>query len=155
MTIVLSTYTEREFVVLDFIAPPSPLEMGLKPGSRFALSTGAQGKIALAFGKTEMREEFLDAPLPASTPKSITDNDHLRRQITQVRRRFWADAPDELFLGVNAVAVPLFGQGGRLVGALAAVSTTSALASPPPQSVIEALNANARKLSRLLGAGAS
>lgn len=39
----------QPIIVLDFVAPPSPLEMGLRPGSRFALHCGAQGKIALAY----------------------------------------------------------------------------------------------------------
>lgn len=151
MTIVLSTYTEREFVVLNFVAPPSPLELGLRPGSRFALNAGAQGKIALAFAAGEVLDSFLDQPLTAYTPETITDAAALHAEVGEIRARKWADAPDQLFLGVNAVAVPIFSYRGHLVGALAAVGMTSALPSPPPDSVVEALGRSAGELSQLLG----
>lgn len=151
MTIVLSTYTETEFVVLDFVAPPSPLEMGLRPGSRFQLNAGAQGKIALAFGEAGLLERMIAAGLTQATPQTLVDPDALRTEIDAVAAQGWADAPSQLFAGVNAVAVPIFGYRRRLVGALAAVGTTTALPSPPPQRVIEALRAAAMGVSQSLG----
>lgn len=151
MTIVLSTYADSDFVVLDFVAPPSPLEMGLRPGSRFRLHTGAQGKIALAFGQEGLLEQMISAGLTRATPQSIDDPGTLRQEIAEVAERGWADAPDQLFNGVNAIAVPIFGYRGRLMGALAAVAFTSALPSPPPASVINSLRSAALGVSQSLG----
>lgn len=151
MTVVLSTFTDHEFIVLDFVAPPSPLEMGLRPGSRFALHCGAQGKIALAYADDALLENFIAAGMPSATPRSIASADKLRAEIAEVRKRGWAEAPDELFMGVNAIAVPVFGHDRRLAGAIAAVTTTAALASPPPAPILDALNNAARTLSAALG----
>jgi len=153
MTIVMSVSTGSEFVVIDFAAPPSPLEMGLRPGSRFPLNSGAQGKIALAFGESSVFDEFVARPLEKMTQSTVVDPAALAEEIESVRERGWADAPDQLFLGVNAVAVPVFGPAKSLVGAIAAVGMTSALASPPPPDVVGVLKSAADDISQRLGSG--
>jgi len=151
MTVVLSTFAEHEFIVLDFVAPPSPLEMGLRPGSRFPLNCGAQGKIALAFADDGVLEAYIASGLSKDARHAVVAPDLLREEIARIRARGWADAPDGLFMGVNAIAVPVFGHQGKLAGAIAVVTTTSALASPPPPPMLDALNAAARTLSAALG----
>uniref|UniRef100_M4C5Z8 HTH iclR-type domain-containing protein n=1 Tax=Hyaloperonospora arabidopsidis (strain Emoy2) TaxID=559515 RepID=M4C5Z8_HYAAE len=49
-TIVITTFTDSEVVVLDLVRSHGTLEILLNPGTKFHFHTVAQGKIALAFG---------------------------------------------------------------------------------------------------------
>ncbi len=153
LTVVLSTFTSEDFVVLDFVVPPAPLEMGLRAGSRFPLNSGAQGKVGLAFGPAEWRKGFLDRDLPAVTKATITDPATLSAELDDVRTQGWAAAPSQLFVGINAVAVPVFGHDEMLAGALAVVGLNSALPSKPGEKLVSALKGAANELSRSLGFG--
>jgi len=150
-TVVLSTYSGTDFVVLDFVPQRSPLEMGLRPGSRFKVNAAAQGKIALAFGDDDLLERVIGEGLGKLTDRTVDDPEALRDQVARIRERGWADAPDELFPGINAVAVPIFGQGHHLLGALAAVSTTVAMPPPPGAELVAAIQAAAGRISQALG----
>lgn len=153
LTVVLSTLTPTEFVVLDFIVPPAPLEMGLRAGSRFPLNAGAQGKIGLAFGPADWREQFLSNKLPAITVETETDRTRLAAEIETVRDQGWAAAPSQLFIGINAVAVPVFGHDQALAGALAVVGLNSVLPVNPAPELLRALKSAAKELSREIGFG--
>ena len=103
-TIVISSFTEKDVVVLDVMRGRSPLEILLHPGTQFKLHSVAQGKIALAFGPPERRDAVLCGPLEACTPHTITDPMRLSHELALVRGRGWAVAPEEEFLGGNALA---------------------------------------------------
>lgn len=150
-TIVISTFTEDEVVVLDFVPGRSALEMVLRPGTRFTFNSVAQGKIALAFGPPALLERLTAAPLRPSTPHTVIDPDRLRLEVEMVRRRGWADAPEEVFAGVNAIAAPLFQADGTLYGGLAVVGSIHYLPKPPREETVQALLAAAGKVSAIMG----
>ncbi len=61
-TVVITTFTENEVVVLDLVRGRSPLEILLNPGTRFLFHSVAQGKIALAFGPPGRLDGILAGP---------------------------------------------------------------------------------------------
>ncbi|MDN4574226.1 IclR family transcriptional regulator [Pandoraea cepalis] len=150
-TIVISSFTETEVVVLDVMRGRSPLEILLHPGTQFKLHSVAQGKIALAFGSPERRDAVLAGPLEACTPHTITDPMRLSHELALVRERGWADAPEEVFLGVNALAAPIVQDDGSLFGTLAIVGSIHYLPAHPNSQTVAALTDAARRISRLLG----
>ncbi|WP_083654781.1 IclR family transcriptional regulator [Burkholderia sp. SRS-W-2-2016] len=150
-TIVISSFTDSDVVVLDIVRGRSPLEILLHPGTQFRLHTVAQGKIALAYGPAERREAALAAPLEACTPHTITDPMRLSHELALVRERGWADAPEEVFLGVNALAAPIRQGDGSLFGALAIVGSIHYLPAHANPQTVAALTDAARKVSQLLG----
>ncbi|KAF1049992.1 IclR family transcriptional regulator [Xylophilus sp.] len=154
-TIVISTFTDNHVVVLDLVRGRSPLEILLTPGTQYALHTVAQGKIVLAFGDPALLDHLLAAPLAACTPKTIVDPDRLRAEIGIVHKRGWAEAPEEVFMGVNALAAPLFQHGGTLFGTLAIVGSIHFLPTQADPASVEALKDAAAKISGLLGAQAA
>jgi DNA-binding IclR family transcriptional regulator len=79
------------------------------------------------------------------------DPDRLRREIELTKRRGWADAPEEMFSGVNAIAAPIFSADGSLVGTLATVGAIHFIASPAPADTVHALCSAARRISQALG----
>ncbi|HYG05774.1 MAG TPA: IclR family transcriptional regulator [Stenotrophomonas sp.] len=153
-TVVIATYSDREVVVIDFLRGTAPVEISLRPGTRFHHNTVAQGKVVLAFAPEQVREQFLAQPLQSSTPRTITDPDRLRAEIELVRRRGWADAPEELYIGVNALAAPLLQTNGELFGTVAIIGSIHYLPGTPEPAHVQALLDTARKISELMGYGA-
>jgi DNA-binding IclR family transcriptional regulator len=151
-TIVISTFSEDHVVVLDLVRGRSPLEIFLNPGTEYQLHTVAQGKIVLAFGGPAPLESLLATTMVRCTPQTIMDPDRLRAEIEIVRKRGWAEAPDELFIGVNAWAAPIFQSGGELFGALAVVGSIHFLPAEANATTVAALKVAAAKVSALLGA---
>ncbi|MDX3907888.1 MAG: IclR family transcriptional regulator [Pigmentiphaga sp.] len=155
-TVVITTFDPNKVVVLDLVRGRSALEILLNPGTQFpGFHTVAQGKIVLAFGPSPLREAVLSQPLAASTPHTITDPDRLRAEIQLVQQRGWAEAPEEIFTGINALAAPIFQADGSLFGALAIVASIHYLpARADPDTVRELMKA-AAGISATLGAGES
>jgi len=150
-TVVIATYSEDEVVVIDFLRGTAPVEITLRPGTRFPLNAVAQGKVVLAFAPEAIRQRFLHTSLQRSTPRTITDPDRLRAEIDLVRRRGWADAPEELYVGVNALAAPLLQANGELFGTVAIIGSIHYLPGTPEPAHVEALVDAARKISGLMG----
>ncbi|WP_171909685.1 IclR family transcriptional regulator [Rhodobacter sp. 24-YEA-8] len=150
-TVVISTFNENEVVVIDVVSGRSLLEIGLRPGTRFALNTVAQGKIALAFGPQDLRDRLFGAALTASTSHTITDPDRLRAEIDLTRNRGWADAPEEIFSGINAIAAPVLRNDRTLFGALALVGSIDFIPKTPDPRIIRLLQDSAEQISAGLG----
>jgi DNA-binding IclR family transcriptional regulator len=78
----------------------------------------SNGKVLLAFMREDARDRLLAEPLPRLTPRTITDPERLRAQLTEIRARGYAQTMDELEEGLNAVAAPIRGMNGDLIAAL-------------------------------------
>ena len=78
----------------------------------------ACGKAILAFLPEEDRAAILAVPLPALTPRSITDPEALRREIADIRRHGWAVEREEHEPGGVGVARPVMDASGRVRGAI-------------------------------------
>lgn len=150
-TVTISTFLDDEVVVLDFVPGNTALEIGLRPGSRFKLNWVAQGKVVLAFGPKELADHFFSGELIARTRATVTSAARLRREVAVVREQGWAEAPEEVFLGINAISAPIFRSDGRLFGSVALVGALHYLPSPPSSTVIAALKSTANHLSEVLG----
>lgn len=150
-TIVITTFTDSEAVVLDLVRGRSPLEILLHPGTRFLFHSVAQGKIALAFGPPARLAATLAQPLVACTPHTIVDPERLRYETDLVRERGWAEAPEEVFLGVNALAAPLLYEDGSLFGAIAIVGSIHYLPARAEPGTVAALKSAANRISEMLG----
>jgi IclR family acetate operon transcriptional repressor len=87
-------------------------------GVPLALPHGAPGKAILAMLPPDRQERWLSRPIPAATPRTVTDPDELRAQLATIRSRGWADSHAERYPGIWAVAAPLFDHTGNVVGAL-------------------------------------
>jgi len=151
-TIVISTFTDNHVVVLDLVRGRSPLEILLNPGTQYMLHSVAQGKLVLAYGNPALLQSLVATPLQSCTPNTIVDADRLQAEIDIVRKRGWAEAPEELFMGVNALAAPIFQSGGTLFGTLAIVGSIHFLPAKANPASVEALKSAAAKISALMGA---
>jgi DNA-binding IclR family transcriptional regulator len=102
-----------------------------------AIQTLGISKIALAFGPRELLQNLLSRGVPKVTPKTITDPRGLRAELDRVRKRGWANVPDEGMLGVNAFAAPISDARRDLVAMIGVIGATRILpADPLPDFII-------------------
>jgi DNA-binding IclR family transcriptional regulator len=90
---------------------------------------GAASKLLLAHLPEAEREVWLARPLPAYTPRTLTDPKRLRAELARIRRQGWAADRGENGPSIQAFAAPVFGGDGRLVAAL----SVPFLAGTPPE----------------------
>lgn len=150
---VVIAQTEPDGVrVLARISGKSAIEYGVKPGTLLAPHSSAQGKIVLAFGEEEIRTRVLRGRLDMQTPHTITQASLLEEAIEQIRRQGWAVAPNELLLGLNALAAPIFDASGALAGTVAIVDSIQLIAAEPSEQQVRVTTGQARRISDALGA---
>jgi len=118
-------------------------------GGRWPMHATGTGQVLLAFSSQEFREEVLASKLRRFTPQTLSDPEDLRRALAQVRQTGVAIAEDQLTPDALALAVPLRGQRDRVVAALGVTVKTGSVA---PHTILPALHATARAISRALGA---
>lgn len=129
----------------------SNIEIAVKPGSLLEYHASAQGKITLAFGPPTLLEAVLASDLSHLTPYTITAPERLRHEIEQVRRQGWACAPNEVMIGLNALAAPIFSGLGQFIGAIALTDSVQFIPEVPTSEQVHALLAAAGRISANLG----
>ncbi|WP_071797512.1 IclR family transcriptional regulator [Natronohydrobacter thiooxidans] len=149
--VILGQIEEEGIRILTTLSGKAAVEVGVRPGSVLDFSTSAQGKMALAFMSEKHRERVFARPLPEATPYSITDLNVLKKHLQDIRARGWAEAPNEAAIGLNALAFPVLGPSGELLGSLAIVGLTQFIKSPPAEDQIRAVGTAAEQISNVLG----
>jgi len=120
-------------------------------GRRTPVHCTASGKAILAFGPQSVRERMLSRPLEQLTPHTITDRAELDAQLAAAREAGAAHTHEELELGLDAIAAPVFGADGQVVAALD-VSGPSHRLRPGSRPELDRLTKEgAADLSRRLG----
>jgi DNA-binding IclR family transcriptional regulator len=89
-------------------------------GQRTPLHATSSGKVLLAHLEPARRKEIVNGPLIHFTPNTLTDPAALTQELDEVSATGYATTFEELEIGLHAVAVPIFGSGGRLLAAMSA-----------------------------------
>ena len=106
-------------VYLDRVETHWPLRIQLPIGTHVPFHCTASGKMYLSSLRTEKLTRLLSwMDFEAKTPKTITDRDHLRAEITKTRARGYSTDNEEFMEGMAAVAVPIRDTEGRLLTTL-------------------------------------
>ena len=87
-------------------------------GGRYPVHCTASGKAIAAFAPEAIRDRLLSLPLDRVTPHTITARDELAGQLAAARRDGIAHTHEELEVGLDAVAAPVFGADGEVAAAL-------------------------------------
>lgn len=129
----------------------SNIEIAVKPGSVLPFHASAQGKIFLAYGEPQLLGGLLRKGLTMETPFTINDPQRLLDHLAGVRRNGWATAPNEVLVGLNALAAPIFDALGKLVGAIAITDSVQHIPETPSMPQLEAVREAAAQVSANLG----
>jgi DNA-binding IclR family transcriptional regulator len=87
-------------------------------GRRYPVHCTASGKAFLAFGPGTLRERLLTRPMEKITARTITDPVVLTAQLDEARRSGVARTHEELEIGLDAIAAPVYGPDGEIVAAI-------------------------------------
>lgn len=151
LSVVVSAVRLRSVVVLATHLAPSAVQIGERPGSEICLYGSAQGRVAVAFSHKPLLAQIKRQKRDAFTDYTTTEWGKLEELIRQTRQQGWADAPEELLLGLNAVAAPIFDDTGDCIGTLAVVGFLQHLPRTPDMRIINALLTAAERISINLG----
>lgn len=157
-TTTLEMLAGTEILVLDFVRGRRPGSWGEYVGARWPAHAAATGKVLLAAARRERSEgweQFLSATrgrLARFTPRTITTMTRLGEELTQVQRRGYATAIEELEPGYVAIGVPVENHAARSVAALCIGGQSSRLTRDRRAVLLRALQESARRISAQLGA---
>ena len=87
-------------------------------GRRTPVHCTASGKVILAFATEPIRQRLLARPLEPRTPRSIVDVAELEKQLSAAREAGYARTFEELEVGLDAVAAPVFSADGDVLAAI-------------------------------------
>jgi DNA-binding IclR family transcriptional regulator len=123
-----------QVVNIDQISAPNLVVNVNWVGKQTPLHATSNGKVLLAHLAADERGRLLSRVLPRLTPRTITDPRILEKQLRRVLQDGYAFTLEELEVGLNAVAAPIYGADGRV---LAAVSVAGPSYRVTPQRLTE------------------
>jgi IclR family transcriptional regulator, KDG regulon repressor len=150
---VVSQITPEGMRVVSTVPGRSPIEIGVRTGSLLSFHGSAQGKVALAFSSSEFRARVLRAKLEVFTPHTIISPPVLVSELEKIHAQGWATAPNEMGIGLNTLAAPVFGSTGAVCGAVGIVDMVQFIAGKPSDDQLVRTMAAARRVSEALGHG--
>jgi DNA-binding IclR family transcriptional regulator len=143
----LSVAGEPDAITVDVVQAEHYVRGVSQLGRPSIAHATSAGKVMLAFTNRKPRP-----PLKAYTPKTITDPRALEAELEQVRRRGWADAYEEREPELNAIAAPVFANGGELAGIVALQGPIPRFGRTPARKALPLLLERCEAISRELGA---
>jgi DNA-binding IclR family transcriptional regulator len=120
-------------------------------GQRTPLHATASGKMLLACTDPKTLKEVLAAELQPYTSHTVTKPTALEAELAIVRERGWAFTSEELEIGLNAVAAPIFDGTGEVVAAVGVSGPSYRLTVESFPTIAAHLVEGAREISARLG----
>lgn len=106
-----------EVVYLDRRRSSEVVNLDITAGSRLPIHSTSQGKAIAAFLDSAAQDRLLDQlDYQAHTRFTKTDRQQLLQELLETRERGYAISIQELSLGMNSMAVPIFDQMGKVEG---------------------------------------
>lgn len=150
-TVNLAIFDGREAVNVDQVLSPHAIQYIGWVGRRTPAHCSSTGKALLAFQPPHVVERVLAEPLPRFTARTITDRRVLLAELQRIREQGYAIADEEFQEGLVAVAAPIHGPGGSVLGV---VSISAPTFRTPPERKTEfarLVREAADEISRRLG----
>lgn len=148
----LSVLDGDDVLYLLGVEGPLFVDTGWRAGTWLPVHSTAAGRVLLAFMAAERAARALTrAQLRPITERTIVDPVQLRKLIDAARLRGYTVQRGETTPGLGVLAVPIFGTGQQVVGALSVAFPSHLVASRDEAGFAELLHASARVLSQRIG----
>lgn len=130
---------------------PSRLHYAIKEGEILPLTAGAGGKILMAYGSSELRDDILNQGLERVTPATIVKRDQFIDELNAVRLQGYAVSTGELVFEVGGVAAPVFDNDQKVVASLTVAGPIQRFSDGLYKAKLNDLLDACRQLSHMLG----
>jgi DNA-binding IclR family transcriptional regulator len=150
-TVNITVLSGHEALYVDQVAGSAALQLHNWVGQRIPLHATSNGKVLLASVSRARFDELTSGVLKRFTDKTVTDPAELRAQVDRVRQQGFALAVDELEVGLTAIAAPICGADGVVVGSISASGPGFRITADRGPDVAGQVIAAARDVSRRLG----
>lgn len=150
-TTTLAILDGDEVIYLDRVLGSSPFKTSYSIGSRAKVHATALGKAMLAFSPKEVVDRCLQGPLQANTRYTITDPEHIRRELHDVSRSYYAMDNQENVLGVRCLGAPIFDRRGEVIAAISMSGLTVNFTDSRVRELANHLRETAADISAHLG----
>jgi DNA-binding IclR family transcriptional regulator len=150
----IGTVLEGRVLVVHHVFRPDDTLQTLDVGSLLPLHASALGKVLLAYDSTTAAT-VLRAECERYTRRTITAPPLLARALVEVREAGWGSDIEEMTVGQAAVAAPIRGYGGLVVGAIGVSGPVERVCDTrrrPLPKLVGYVRDAARAVSRDLGA---
>lgn len=150
-TVVLSAMTPRGALVLSTLHSKSSIEIGVRAGSELSFHASAQGKVMLAYASDAIQQRVIQGPLEAFTAKTNTNPAMLIQELGDILTNGYSSASEEVLLGINSIAAPIFNESNACVASVALVGSIQHLTAEYEEIALTPLKRCARDISARLG----
>ncbi len=155
-TINLGVLRDGEVLYLEMLESPHSFRMAAKLGSHSPVHSSALGKAMAGYLPDEDVDEIIrKRGLRALTSRTITSPAAWKRELARMRARGYSEDNGETEPDASCIGAPLFGAGGRVVGAISLsgpASRVRALKSRAVPALVEACSAISRALGHSVSA---
>jgi DNA-binding IclR family transcriptional regulator len=103
---------------IDQVDTPNPVSVRDWTGSRVPLHAVSSGQVLLAFRPPAAIDRYVERPLEAFTPRTLTDPEALRERLREIRRDGFGWVHEEFDEGIASVAAPVADESGEVVAAV-------------------------------------
>ncbi|WP_199429927.1 IclR family transcriptional regulator [Qaidamihabitans albus] len=145
----LAVLDAAEVVYLERISGRHAIRIQSRVGGRLPVHATGVGLVLLAYAPAAVQEQVLAAPLKRYSAKTISSAARLRRELAEVRRNGYAISDGQIELDALSVAAPVYGGDDTVT---AAISIVVPAEGTDPRTLVPAVRAAARGISRVLGA---
>jgi DNA-binding IclR family transcriptional regulator len=143
--VLLAVREHDEAVLVERLSAHEAGRIMYRIGGRVPLHSTSVGLVLLAYADSELKEEILSRELTLEPEGRAISTGDLRAQLASVRQRGFAVATRPLPEPATSVAAPIFGTGKEVIAAVSVVGPVGAI---DPRTIIPALVAVARAISR-------
>jgi len=142
----------RDVVYVDSVSGTRSVRLFTEIGRAIPAHTSGAGKALLAWREPKDLESLLGtAPLPPSTPKTLTTLESLQDDFVRIRRRGYSTDNEEHELGVACVATPIFDHSGLPLAAISVSGPTPRILHADTADMAGILREHAQEVSAALG----
>jgi DNA-binding IclR family transcriptional regulator len=124
-TVQLGVLTGNQILVVEKISGHRPMPMLSQVGGTIPVHCSGLGRAILAYSDAATIDAVIAAGLERRTPRTLTTDTALRRELAAIPDRGWAIDREEGNIGVSCVAAPIFGPLGVVVAALSVTGPTA------------------------------
>lgn len=151
-----ATYSEQRRQMMFALAVESshPLRYVVPLHLWLPLHAGASGLAILAFLPEAVQREILTGPLEALTERTLVEADGLRSRLERIRAEGYALTHGERIAGAVAVAAPVIGESGTVVGDVGVTIPESRFNVAAVSELIGSVKQAAATLSKRIGRAA-